>query len=447
MPALVETLTSYVPALITRRLAGNSNRFTEPTVERSSAAVLFADISGFTALTERLAARGPAGAEEMTHLLNTYFGQLVDLITSHGGDIVKFAGDAVLALWPTTVAHEDLATLTRRVAQCGVAVQERLDDYEVAEGVRLSLKLAIGAGNISTIILGGVFDRWEPLVTGAPLAQVGAANDHAAAGQVILSPEAWALVKDTCVGHTEDGYVRLEAVRAPLPLQATAQPVLGKEASAALRDFIPGAIRSRLDAGQTDWLAELRRVTIVFINLPDFKYDTPLLRSQEAMRALQTNLYRYEGSINKISVDDKGASLLAALGLPPLSHEDDAARGVRAALAMQADLRRGGFHSAIGVTTGQAFCGAVGSARRREYTLMGDVVNLAARLMQAAKSEGDILCDEATAHAARGMSRLNFDSLPALKVKGKKERVAVYRPALSTQTQRAKVFHAKARTR
>src|SRR5687767_10981399 len=151
MPALVETLSSYVPALITRRLAGNSNRFTQPTTERFSAAVLFADISGFTALTERLAARGPAGAEEMTHLLNTYFGQLVDLITSHGGDIVKFAGDAVLALWPTTVTDEDLATLTRRVAQCGLAVQERLNDYQVAEDVRLSLKLAIGAGNVSIV--------------------------------------------------------------------------------------------------------------------------------------------------------------------------------------------------------------------------------------------------------------------------------------------------------
>jgi class 3 adenylate cyclase len=62
--------------------------------ERFPAAVLFADISGFTALTEHLAQQGPAGAEILTRELNTYFGRLIDLITIHGGDVIKFAGDA-----------------------------------------------------------------------------------------------------------------------------------------------------------------------------------------------------------------------------------------------------------------------------------------------------------------------------------------------------------------
>ena len=151
----------------------------------------------------------------------------------------------------------------------------------------------------------------------------------------------------------------------PLPLRAITDTPLDAKRPPAVGPSSPGAIpRSRLDAGQTDWLAELRRVTILFINLPDFKYDTPLMQSQEAMCALQTNLYRYEGSINKISVDDKGTSLLAALGLPPLAHEDDAVRGVRAALAMQA--RCSGWISRAWSDAGQAFCGAVGSARRRD---------------------------------------------------------------------------------
>src|SRR6185369_7654697 len=156
----------------------------------------------------------------------------------------------------------------------------------------------------------------------------------------------------------------------PLPLLQVKAPAPTPEAAAALRAFIPGGIRASIDAGQTDWLAELRRVTVLFINLPDFNYNTPLEQAQKAMYALQTNLYRYEGSINKISVDDKGASLVAALGLPPLSHEDDAARGVRAAMAMQAELRKLEMRSAIGVTTGLAFCGSIGNAKRREYTLM-----------------------------------------------------------------------------
>ena len=95
---------------------------------------------------------------------------------------------------------------------------------------------------------------------------------------------------------------------------------------------------ARLAAGQSGWLAELRPITVLFINLPDLNDATQLAQAQAAMRALQEALYHYEGSINKLNVDDKGTTLVAALGLPPLAHEDDAVRGVQAALGMQAAL-------------------------------------------------------------------------------------------------------------
>ena len=50
-------------------------------------------------------------------------------------------------------------------------------------------------------------------------------------------------------------------------------------------------------------------------------------QTHAVVRALQATLYRYEGSFNKLSVDEKGLTLVAALGLPPLAHEDDARRG------------------------------------------------------------------------------------------------------------------------
>jgi class 3 adenylate cyclase len=258
-----------------------------------------------------------------------------------------------------------------------------------------------------------------------------------------VSPEAWVHLQERCTGHREeDGHVCLIAVREALPFVPALPSLPTPEAAVALRAFIPGAIRTRLDAGQTDWLAELRRVTVLFINLPDFNDHTPLEQAQEAMMALQTNLYRYEGSINKISVDDKGASLVAALGLPPLAHEDDGIRGVRAAMAMQAELRKLGMRSAIDVTTGQAFCGSIGNAVRREYTLMGDVVNLSARLMQAAPD--DILCDAPTARSATG--RVQLTALTPIYVKGKQEPIAIYRPASDTTVAPAQSLRAQVKT-
>jgi class 3 adenylate cyclase/tetratricopeptide (TPR) repeat protein len=448
MSIMLETLASYVPNLIVRRLVANPAPLTAPHGERFPAAVLFADISGFTPLAERMAQRGPSGAEELTIILNAYFGQLIELVTTLGGDVIKFAGDAALALWPAGGENPErpgddappgnstqaLATATLRAAQASMALQMILHNYEPTEGVHLSMRLGIGAGEILAASVGGQRGRWEFLVAGEPLVQMGIANKQAKPGDVVLSPEAWELVRDNCAGITipnKDGQVgknsvRLEDVVNPLPLRSPAPIKLAPEMENALKGYIPGAILSRLDAGQTGWLAELRHVTVVFLNLTGIDFEAPdaLQQMQSVMHALQTILYHYEGSVNQFIVDDKGTTLLAAFGLPPLTHEDDPLRGVQAAIEMQAELGRLGLRSAIGITSGRVFCGRRGSERRREYAMIGDNVNLSARLMVAAPDS--ILCDEATYHMAR--SRLGFETLPHMTVKGKKDPIAVYRP-------------------
>ncbi len=426
MSELVETLASYIPTLVVRRLASNPALSATPIIERFQAAVLFADISGFTPLAERLAERGPAGAEELTRILNAYFGELVDLILALGGDVIKFAGDAALALWPAT--QEDLVAATRRAAQCGLALQMMLQNFR--QDVHLSMRVGIGAGDVVAASLGGLRGRWEFLIAGQPLIQMGAANRQAQPGEVALSPEAYQLVQAHCAGQPlPNGGLLLKDVPRPLPFRLAEPLPLGPEMLSALRGYVPGAILARLDAGQTDWLAEIRRVTVLFVNLP--AVPTALELGQIIMQEMQTILYRYEGSVRQFIVDDKGATLIAVLGLPPLAHADDAARGALAAMEMSAELRRLGLRGAIGVTSGQVYCSLIGNARRREYAVIGDVVNLSARLMAAASRGSEkkhllILCDQATYQAAR--TRVEFEALSPITVKGKAAPIAVYRP-------------------
>lgn len=442
-PALLQTLASYVPPLIVRRLASDPTPIAAPRAERFEAAVFFVDISGFTLLTEKLGQRGPAGAEELTRIINTYFAQLIDLIHAHGGEIIKFAGDALLALWPVRAIADPrfaspLHEATYRATQCGLVVIEKLNHYLVMENWYLYLKVGLGAGQVLAVNVGGKFKRWEFLVTGAPLSQMTLAEKTAQRGEVTLAPEAWALIAPFSVGHILDnGVARVDLLNLTVD-PAPAPPVLPPppDAEEALLAFIPRAITLRLTAGQTDWLAELRRVTVLFLTIHGLD-DDDLDQIQTVMFNMQEQLYTYEGSVRQFIVDDKGAVLIAALGLPPLAHEDDAARGVRAAMAMQEALGKLGLRGAVGITTGQAFCGEVGSSHRREYALVGGVVILSARLMQAASQQGldeiaPILCDAATYHAAQ--SQFNFEALPAIMVKGKAEPVAVYRPILKTGT-------------
>jgi class 3 adenylate cyclase/tetratricopeptide (TPR) repeat protein len=389
--------------------------------------MFFADIAGFTPLAERLAQQGAAGIEELSRLLNAYFGQLIDLITTHGGDVYSFAGDALLALWPAPDTDGSLATATLRAAQCGLAIQAHLHNYATRAGERLQLRLGLGAGEISALHVGGVDGRWKFLLAGPDLTQMYAAAPQAQPSQVVLSPQAWALVHASCTGQPlPTGAVRLDHVQHPLPLTTVLPPLLRPEMEQALSAYLPRGILARLEAGHSQWLAELRRATVLFIHLSDFSAAEAavLERVQPALQAMQTVVYQYEGTIQKLIFDDKGGVLVAAFGLPPFAHEDDAVRGVQAARDLHAALHQVGERSAIGITTGRVYCGVVGNETRCEYALIGDVVNLAARLMQ--RAEDEVLCDESTYQATQ--QRLTFDRLPDVQVKGKTELVPLYRP-------------------
>jgi class 3 adenylate cyclase len=433
---ILADMAAYVPALIMRQLAVDPRPIVSPRLDRFPAAVLFADISGFTALTERLARRGPAGIEELIRLLNSYFGHLIDIVGAHGGDVVKFAGDGVLAIWP--VADEDLVWTTFRALQCALGIQMTMapdawvpDEDELRIAGELKMRIGVGVGELVTAHLGGVFGRWEFMAGGEPLIQTGRAQQRACPGDVVLSPQAYALIRQECeVEPIDNGYVRLTGLHDLLPLRALPSVDADMLSEKALQAYLPRAILVRLMAGHTGWLAESRRATVLFINLPDLHSDAPLEQIQQVMYALQTALYRYEGSINRLGVDEKGPTLLAAFGLPPVAHEDDPLRGVQAALAIQAALRKLDQRAAIGITSGLVFCGAVGSATRREYTVMGTTVNLAARLMQVAAAAQDgrpaIRCDTATYQAVE--HQMEVERLAPVRIKGWAEPMPLYVP-------------------
>jgi tetratricopeptide (TPR) repeat protein len=111
--------------------------------------------------------------------------------------------------------------------------------------------------------------------------------------------------------------------------------------------------------------------------------------------------------------------------LPHLAQEHEAVRAVQAALAIHEELSKMAVRTSIGIASGRAFCGAYGSSRRRQYTIVGPVINLASRLTQPAA--GGILCDETTQRRAN--ERIRFEALPPITIKGRNEPLVAFKPA------------------
>src|SRR6266566_268763 len=137
-----------------------------------------------------------------------------------------------------------------------------------------------------------------------------------------------------------------------------------------------------------------------------------------------------EGMLDKFICD----AIMAAFGLP-IAHDDDEDRAVRAAIAMIRECRRWSLgrvqrgqkpvEMGIGLNTDMVVSGNIGSAKRMDYTLIGDGVNLASRLESACKMySAQILISENTFSRLRGTYRIrNIDQVV---VKGKTEPVGVY---------------------
>ena len=428
--AQIDTLKSYIPDILQRRIVNDPTPPNKPFIERFMAAVLFVDISGFTALTENFAAYRPSGAEDISSILNNFYGQWIKIVKKYNGDVIKFAGDGLLVIWQDS----NLEKATLRAAYTAIEARKELENFRAGNNT-VATRITISAGEIGLIGLGGIFNRWEVLITGEPIEQVGREQKLLHPGQISISPFAWEKIKaHASASPLEDGHIILNGINSQIPHQAEKKFDLREDSIPALRSYIPGAIAKRIDAGQSDWLAELRRVTSLFINIPEMIRGTDTDAAQNVAQVLQGAIYRYEGSVNKITLAEKGVSLLAAFGLPPFSHEDDPLRGVLAAQDIKSAITELGLDCFIGITTGRVFCGVIGNEQRREYTINGDAVNLAARLMSASAlglsmpdgTSATILTDTSTYESSK--NRINFSALAPINVRGKAQPQAVFVP-------------------
>ena len=336
------------------------NATRQPNMEVLPGAVVFCDISGFTKFIE-----ASNNAEESTATINMILSLVVRLAYHCGGDVLKFAGDAVLVLF--SGGGELHSALAYRAVAFSLKLQEFMALYNTTE---LEMHLGVGVGNVSSLHVGGLANRWEHVVAGPVLAQIRCV-DLAMAGQVCVSFEVWEHIRDDSrcreVGP-DGGYFIVTDLHVPEVFAShslkdvTYEDLTGRTSSmtrdqaALASNYVPKQVVSLLYSGHTEFICEFRRVTVLFVSLHglEIEHAGSLARLNDVVNIIFTQLQHFEGTLRQLIIDDKGTVAILCFGLRP-AHADDPVRAVQAALNIQREIREGGsgIVSSIGVTTGR----------------------------------------------------------------------------------------------
>lgn len=392
LPIAADALQAYLPRCLLRLIQQQRTRL------RSHAAALFVDISGFTAMTEAFAARGNAGAEELTASINHFFTALIAVVDQYGGDIVAFGGDAMAVAF---IGPPSRATaLVCRAHACALALQHAAQQSAQVQTTlgqfTLSIKLGLAYGGFVGEVIRASPAHARFLAHGPALQFAGDAEHTAATGQLALHPSITPFTPHLQTRSTHSPH---------RPIPSSPHPT-------HYAPFLPPALVARLLSGQGAFVNEHRHISVLFAGV-DRAADMPTVMAL---------IEQWGGAVTRLDSGDKGLRVLALFGAP-IAYEDNAARATRCALAIHAEL---GAHSRIGLSSGYVFCGEVGAPSRHEYTVMGDAVNVAARLMQAA-AWGETLATEGMRNTA--LAHAHWQARPLLTLKGKAEPVPVFRPS------------------
>lgn len=413
----VSAVSSYFPDLLLQEMASPKS-FGPSRIVSLSGGLLQADASGFTKMSEGLSRIGRKGAEELTQMFNRFFASMLRIVFAHQGDVLKFGGDSLLVFFRgERGGHRAVAT--------ALEMQKRMKSFRsvsTSSGIfALALHVGINTGDFFALSLGDPGEKLELAILGKKVNVTIRCNEAAGPGEILLTQSCYRGLKDMVrVSERRGPWYKLAGLSRkpktrPRPSCARIKSGDPDQLLKALVPYLPQGIYQKIEADPDKSLVESehRRITVLFLNLiysekllkniAAWKRET-LLMVNDHFKIVQKAVADCGGVIARIDPYSLGDKVLVLFGAP-VAQEDDEERAILCALEMKEKLElseaylRHLIKSRIGINTGNAFCGEVGSRNRKEYTVMGKDVNLAARLMSKAGA-GQIFVSERTFRAA-----------------------------------------------
>lgn len=364
-------LDKYLPRVVLRHLT----EAPDARVRSVEATVVFADISGFTALSERLARRGRRGAEELTEMVGGSLTTLLTVAYDEGGSLLKLGGDGLLVQFE----HEGHA---ERACRAAVGMRRTLREIgrlrTGAGGVTLRMSQGVHSGTVHHFLVGA--SHREHLIAGPAASAVMRMEKAADAGEIVISAATAELLPRRCAGEPKGPGVLLKAEpdAGPAPVEPPGAP----PSLEAVAGCLPVMVRSHVIAGGQP--SEHRNVTIAFVRFqgtdelierdgPDAAADA----IEELVTDVQRAVDRHEVCFLESDAEDGAGKLLLTAGAPRIIGDDEERMLLALRRVIEGDRR---LAVSVGVNRGNVFAGEIGPHYRRTYSVMGDAVNLAARV-------------------------------------------------------------------
>ena len=394
-------------------------------------AVLFADIGGFTGIAEKLAHELGAvlGAEELTYHLNRIFSVMIMHVHACHGSVIYFNGDAITCWFDSDHC--------RGAVYCALTMQKQLADFsEVVfsngSRIRLGFKISVCSGQARRFLIGDPGIQVMDFIGGKLLNRVAAAEELIQSDNIIIGAELLSFFGNSIDIKEWISSAEGEHFAVGIDLLENFEPTSLEEdvllTKTECKPWIHRHVYYKILSQNKGFIAEFRSPAIIFMNFEGIDYDKDRdagLKLDAFIKKVQNVFNRYEAILLQVIFGDKGSYIYGAFG-PLISHENDIFRAVEASIKLTELETEFDYVSniRIGINRGEVYAGTYGSGARRTFGILGNEVNIAARLMGLA-NPGNILVTEAIEKTASSV--FNFETIGIQSFKGLRNPLPVFR--------------------
>lgn len=378
--------------------------------------ILFIDIKGFTRMTESLMKEGKSGAEVISNILDNIFSPIVEVIYLNNGFVTNFIGDAIIAIYSDS---NPLGFLNSLEEIKKIIINNKIQKTEFGE-YKLSAKIGISYGNIKWGIVGLDIHKSFYFKGEAIQKSIENAKKSKKCG-IIVDKESLKYIEEKIKKEGTKNKIKINMKQIETDSYEIQNILLNTKLEnnysekiityPILRIFVPEELLKYNIKG------EFREIVSVFISINEFEDHYKI---DEIIKIVVEKVDNFGGFFNKIDFSDKGFTVVVFFGFPK-TYEDNVKRAINFILQLKKILNK---IMKAGITSGIAYCGVIGSAKRSEYTCLGDVVNLSARLMSKSKW-GEITIIRSIYEKIK--NDFEIKEIGLKKFKGKKDKIPVFK--------------------